>query len=89
MKIELTHEIKQVTVAVDESWKNRFPFDIDDPAPFRNCDFAALSDGLDSLAFDDDDRIFQRWIAGAVYERAAGNDQRLAGSCTLCFDFRR
>src|SRR5437773_7949839 len=89
MKIELTHEIEQVTVAVDESWKNCFLFDLDDPSAFRNFVFAALFLGLYRLTIDDDDRLFQRWLAGAVHARCAGNDQRLAGSRALCFDFRR
>src|SRR5205814_2044459 len=46
MKIELTHEIKQVTVAVDESWKNRFPFDVDDAALFQLIDHRSVDKTL-------------------------------------------
>ena len=74
MKVNLAHEIEQVTVAVDQTRENRFAFRVDDTGIAGHRDFAAFADGFDALAFDDDDGVFDRRPAGGVDEGAALND---------------
>ena len=60
MEVELTDEIEQMAMAVDEARQNRLAFHVDDSASGWNCDLATLADRFESIAFDHDDGVFER-----------------------------
>src|SRR4029450_10441762 len=74
VKVNLAHEIEQVTMAVDQTRENRFAFRVDDTGITGQSDFAVFADGFDALAFDDDGGVFDRRPAGGVDEGTALDD---------------
>src|SRR6266511_4094437 len=56
MKINLSDEVEQVTVAIDQPRKNRFAFDVNDASITGDRDVAAFSHRLNAVAFDYDHR---------------------------------
>src|SRR5882724_2151941 len=68
MEIQLSMEILQVAMTVDEARQNGLASDINHPRVGRNRDLAATTDCLEPACLDNDDGILDRRPAGAIYQ---------------------